>query len=160
MTSKRHPNSYRKSILTFSLFLFSTVSFAQWQPQTSETILDLQSVFFTDNENGWAVGAEGIILHTADGGDNWIEQSSGTDFALESVYFNNPDNGWIAGGKGTTYPTGIILRTVNGGGTWEEMYIDPLYYLNDVYFTDSLNGWAVGHIYLAYGGVGGTILQY
>lgn len=145
-------------LLTFSLFLLSTVSFAQWQPQASETILDLQSVFFTDNDNGWAVGNGGIILHTADGGDNWIEQPSGTDFALESVYFNNPDNGWIAGGVGGVPQTGIILRTVIGGGTWEEMYIDPSFYLNDVCFTDSLNGWAVGEKHI-YTGIWGTLLH-
>jgi len=145
-------------LLTFYLSLFSSFSFAQWQPQTSETILDLQSVFFTDNDNGWAVGNEGIILHTADGGDNWIEQSSGADFVLESVYFNNPDNGWIAGGKGGVPQTGIILRTVNGGEAWEEMYIDTSFYLNDVYFPDSLNGWAVGdaHVYV---GIWGTLLH-
>jgi photosystem II stability/assembly factor-like uncharacterized protein len=64
-------NLKTSTLLTFSLFLLSSFSFAQWQPQTSETILDLQSVFFTDNNNGWAVGNGGIILHTADGGDTW-----------------------------------------------------------------------------------------
>ncbi len=127
------------------------------QPKPAEQS-SLNSIFFIDNENGWAVGSEGIILHTTDGGDNWIEQPSGTDFGLESVDFINPDNGWIAGGKGGVPQTGIILRTVNGGGTWEEMYIDSSYLLNDVYFTDSLNGWAVGSASV-FVGIWGTLLH-
>jgi photosystem II stability/assembly factor-like uncharacterized protein len=125
---------------------------AQWQILNSGTDLNLKGVFFIDNEKGWAVGSEGIILYTANGGDNWTEQTSGTDFTLESVYFNNPYNGWIAGGKEYA---GIILRTDNGGGTWEEMYIDdPNYYLNDICFTDDLNGWAVGekHVWTGFWG--------
>jgi len=151
-------NLTTKILLTFSFFLLSIVSFAQWQPQISATILDLQSVFFADNDNGWAVGTEGIILHSDNGGDTWNEQVSGTDFDLESVSFINPDNGWIAGGKEGYPQTGIILRTVNGGGTWEEMYFDSSFYLNDVYFPDNLNGWAVGdaHVYM---GIWGTLLH-
>jgi len=142
----------------FSLFLLSLSSFAQWEPQTSGTNLNLKNVCFTDNDNGWAVGDSGIILHTADGGNIWTPQTSGTDYNLENVHFIDTLNGWIAGGKQGYPQTGIILRTVNGGGTWEEMYIDTAYYLNNVCFSDPLNGWAVGnkHIFM---GFWGTLLH-
>ncbi|HLD79366.1 MAG TPA: YCF48-related protein [Candidatus Nanoarchaeia archaeon] len=43
---------------------------------------------FTDQNNGWAVGQPGIILHTADGGNTWTQQlvPSGS-LNLKDVYF-------------------------------------------------------------------------
>ncbi len=32
----------------------------------------LMSVYFTDNSNGWAVGDNGTILHTTNGGEDWL----------------------------------------------------------------------------------------
>ena len=132
-------------LITIFISVLSIVSLAQWEIQNSGTNLNLTSVYFVDNNNGWAVGSEGIILHTDNGGDTWIVQISGIDFDLESVYFINPDTGWIAGGEKEGYPDqGIILRTVNGGIDWIETYSIESFYLNDVYFSDPNNGWAVG----------------
>ena len=131
-------------LLTLSFFFFLLNSFAQWLPQTSGIVTDLKDIFFTNSDSGWAVGNEGVILHTDDGGDTWIEQISGSDFDLESVHFINPDTGWIAGGGGGWPEPGIILRTIDGGVNWQEVYYDSLFYLNDVYFSDQLNGWAIG----------------
>jgi len=119
---------------------------AQWQIQNSGTNSNLTSVCFVGDETGWAVGSEGIILHTNDGGDNWILQTSGTDFDLEGVCFKDSLNGWIVGGSGRySYPqNGIILHTNDGGCNWEIKFNDTAFHLNDVAFTDSLNIWAVG----------------
>jgi photosystem II stability/assembly factor-like uncharacterized protein len=38
---------------------------------------DLTSVFFIDDKQGWAVGHDGVILHTDDGGDRWQLQLTG-----------------------------------------------------------------------------------
>ena len=38
---------------------------------------DLTAVFFVDDKEGWAVGHDGVILHTADGGEKWALQLSG-----------------------------------------------------------------------------------
>src|SRR2546423_1743715 len=40
----------------------------------------LRSVFFLpgQNQSGWAVGSNGTILHTENGGSSWQTQSSGT----------------------------------------------------------------------------------
>ncbi len=132
-------------VIAVHLSLFSIDgAFAQWLPQNSGTNNSLTSIFFVDNDNGWAVGSEGIILHTSDGGDNWFQQLSGTDNYLRSVRFIDSLNGWIAGGMYKHPELGIILRTCNGGLSWEEVYVDSLCWLTDIYFTDSLHGWAVG----------------
>ena len=34
-------------------------------------------MFFVDDKQGWAVGHDGVILHTGDGGETWTLQLSG-----------------------------------------------------------------------------------
>jgi photosystem II stability/assembly factor-like uncharacterized protein len=92
------------------------------------------SVHFSNQEKGWVVGFDGLILHTSDGGRTWIRQQSGTKMHFKSVWFINENTGWAVGGweVGDRYEDesgkpregwfeGIILRTVNGGQTWERV---------------------------------------
>ena len=62
-----------------------------------------------DARHGWAVGTNGTIVATADGGAPWSTQNSGTDESLFAVSFTDPDHGWVVGGYGT------ILATTCGG---------------------------------------------
>jgi len=97
---------------------------------------DLQSIFFTDANNGWAVGSRGAILHTTDGGKNWNQESK-THQMLISVTFTDADNGWAVG-------VGTILHTTDGGKNWNTQASKTPKWLNSVTFTDTNNGWAVG----------------
>ncbi len=47
---------------------------------------DLFSVSFANENQGWASGRWGTILHTTDGGKAWTPQASGTDYTLASIY--------------------------------------------------------------------------
>jgi photosystem II stability/assembly factor-like uncharacterized protein len=42
---------------------------------------DLTAVHFADARNGWAVGHDGVILHSADAGDRWTVQLTGRNVA-------------------------------------------------------------------------------
>ena len=98
-----------------------------------------KSVYFTDSRNGWAVGTQGNILHTSNGGTTWAEQTSGVTLDLNSVHFTDSRNGWVVGRDGT------ILHTSEGGDTWNTQ--DSGFSstdLHSVHFTDSSNGWIVG----------------
>ncbi|WP_177201201.1 WD40/YVTN/BNR-like repeat-containing protein [Neptunomonas qingdaonensis] len=46
------------------------------QVQTPVSVL-LTSVYFSDDQHGWAAGHDGVVIHTADGGDTWIKQLDG-----------------------------------------------------------------------------------
>ena len=48
--------------------LRSTDGGVSWSPQTSNTPSRLRDVFFIDAERGWAVGENGVIVHTVTGG--------------------------------------------------------------------------------------------
>jgi photosystem II stability/assembly factor-like uncharacterized protein len=111
----------------------------------------LSGISFTDESNGWVVGTNGTILHTADGGNTWELQDSGLldpnknfemvmaeDIALNRVYFVDPEYGWACG------EWGVILRTIDGGKTWElsDTGVDKT--LFDVDFVNRSLGIAVG----------------
>jgi len=152
-----------------------------WYLQESNTLSTLNSVYFTDEKTGWAVGNEGAIIKTEDGGNNWIYKSG----RLYSVFFINSNIGWAVGNGfiiktidgGKTWITqkspvkddffsicfidsnngwitgagGILLKTIDGGSTWIVQKIPNYGWLKSIYFVDSNNGWIVGSR--------GTILQ-
>ena len=50
---------------------------ATWRQATVPVSADLTSLFFVDAKLGWAVGHEGVVLHTRDGGASWEVQLDG-----------------------------------------------------------------------------------
>lgn len=58
-------------------------------------------VKFVSAGEGWAVGAEGTVLHTRDGGINWLSERSPTPHRLERIYFTDRNHGWAVGFGGT-----------------------------------------------------------
>lgn len=73
----------------------------------------LNSLFFFDNQHGWAVGGSGLILRTVDGGVAWEVIDAGRVEDLWSVRFASVERGWIVG------EDGLILATTDGGKTWQ-----------------------------------------
>jgi photosystem II stability/assembly factor-like uncharacterized protein len=112
-----------------------------WQGDQGYPTNTYNAVFFTDNQIGWAVGDNGIIIHTTDG-QNWNAQTNPDpqSRSLYSVFFLNSDEGWAVGGNG------IILHTTNGGTTWKvEANGLTTAFLTGVQFTSSTNGYVVGN---------------
>lgn len=50
---------------------------ATWKQSPVPVSSDLTSAYFVDARQGWAAGHDGVILHTADGGDTWSIQLDG-----------------------------------------------------------------------------------
>ena len=53
-----------------------------WESVVSIPQTFLYSITFTDAQNGWSCGSDGLMLHTTDGGANWITQTTSTDKIL------------------------------------------------------------------------------
>jgi photosystem II stability/assembly factor-like uncharacterized protein len=98
----------------------------------------LHFVHFSGALSGWAVGENGVILATRDGGESWQPQSSFTEKALWGVYFVDASTGWVAGRDGT------LLTTGDGGQHWRPQASGTERNLTSLYFVDALTGWAVG----------------
>ena len=109
-----------------------------WSPLASGVKIYLQAVHFVDANTGWAVGDDGTILRTTDGGTNWSTQSSGTTVLLRDVHFTGASKGWAVGENGT------ILHTTDGGTNWSAQSSGTTQFLKGVHFTDASKGWAVG----------------
>jgi photosystem II stability/assembly factor-like uncharacterized protein len=108
----------RNAAVIGCLVLFSSLLFAGWSAQTSGVMTDLNSVSFPEGTQvGYAVGNEGIILKTTDGGGTWVPQTSGTGSALYAVSFENNSTGFAVGKSGTA------IRTTDGGATWDAMSV-------------------------------------
>jgi photosystem II stability/assembly factor-like uncharacterized protein len=101
----------------------------------------LNDATFATSRIGWAVGTNGVILTTFDGGQTWARQTSGTTVELKSVFFTDINTGWAVGG-GTN--NAIILKTTDGGESWQRQAVPADVQLRDVWFADAQTGWAVG----------------
>lgn len=110
----------------------------------------LQAVAPIDSQTAVAVGFEGTILRTNNGGETWTIQPSGTSNFLRGVSFVDANVGvavgdaadggvtWTRQSRGTTQPllaislvdaqtgtavgaSGTILRTTDGGAHWQKI---------------------------------------
>ena len=106
----------------------------------------LRAVQFIDDQVGWAVGDEGVIWSTIDGGRTWERLATGVRASLRSVHFLNPFFGWVAGREERPQggSVGVLLFTKNGGQTWERMLHNALPGLNQVKFVDAKVGFLFG----------------
>ena len=76
---------------------------------------DYYGVFVLDEQNAWAVGNRGVILHTADAGQTFTQLNSGVERAIYDVNFADAQSGVAIG------QDGLILKTADGGQTWKQI---------------------------------------
>ena len=76
----------------------------------------LTAVFVWDKQNAWAVGHDGTILGSRNGGGKWelLRAKPGQDQVLMSVWFESAEHGFVVG------QFGLVLETQDGGRTWKE----------------------------------------
>lgn len=85
-----------------------------WQQMPVPLQSNLNSIYFTDETHGWAVGHDASILHSKDGGASWQIQQflPELDKPLFDIFFKDPQQGIAVGAYGMFY------RTNDAGKTW------------------------------------------
>ena len=116
-----------------------------WANLDTYTTNGFNSIFFTSENTGVAVGNTGTILITHDGGNTWSGSPLSGIYTLYSVYFINSTTGFITGSSG------LIVKTTDGGNTWTPQTSGTTEQLRAVYFTSVNTGYIVSN--------GGTILK-
>lgn len=118
-----------------------------WTQSITPTRVLLTAVSFPDPQHGWAVGHNGVILATSDGGATWQRQDDGKglETVLLDVRFLSPSTGFAVGAYGK------FLTTSNGGKLWT-----PGKPAEEEVHYNRINAGSDGELYLA--GESGTLL--
>jgi len=109
-----------------------------WTTQMENYPLEIEAVYFTTPDNGWAVGykdpdSPGYFLHTTDGGTTWSEipgpAATNGNYGLYDIKFLSDQEAWAVGGGDLTgwqnNHFAIFLHTTDNGQTWEAEEIYP-----------------------------------
>ncbi len=108
---------------------------AQWTPQVSGTNYALKSVYFVNENTGFACGFY-QVLKTTNGGANWqISQVPGRH---NSLYFVDANTGFLCSDSGKIY------KTINSGAVWNAVNSGIQNNLMRIEFLNSGTGLIVG----------------
>ncbi|MGQ0829849.1 MAG: YCF48-related protein, partial [Bacteroidota bacterium] len=121
----------------------TTSAFAvSWSALTSIRSTDLVKVqMLGTSNNGFAIGVDGTLLRTSDGGVNWLTLITGLSGNFKKIHFKNINEGVAI--LETVAGQGQIYKTNNGGFSWELVSAANEYY-NDFHFYQNDKGYAVG----------------
>lgn len=128
--------------------------------QTSAGAEWIYDLYFTAMDTGYAVGENGKIYKTSDGGSNWTTQQFMTVNEFNAVFFPSADTGYAVGNSSSSP---VIYKTVDAGVNWIPQVITATGTLNDVYFTSNSNGYCAGSdviLHTSNGGVTWTDVSY
>ncbi|WP_029404892.1 YCF48-related protein [Stutzerimonas stutzeri] len=97
--------------------LYSDDGGSSWTQAKVPTRQLLTAVYFADEQHGWAVGHDALILGTTDGGQTWTQQYENREgeVPLLDVWFENAQHGFATGAYG------VLLETTDGGENWEDV---------------------------------------
>jgi len=107
------------SYVILPLFFFSHISVAQWVKQNSQTTSNLFDIEFINSSIGFAVGANGTVLKTSDGGTNWQLKPKPAEDDLVSVTVIDSLNVFVG-----TSGKPAIYRSTDGGNSWKSVLTD------------------------------------
>lgn len=119
------PNGYSIAMGENSTIIYTSDISSGWNTVTVTGLgtVNLNSIYF-ENHIGYAVGDNGTILKSDDGGVTWTKlDDAGTDWVtaqyttganLYDVYFHDYLTGYAVGDDG------VLLKTIDGGVSWEK----------------------------------------
>ena len=114
-----------------TLYVQEKDSAGNWSPKGLATLR-------IHGQTGYAVGGDGTIIKTKDGGASWNTLNGGTASSLTSTFFTARDTGYAVGEGGT------IIKTTDGGFFWRPLKSGTEQTLRSICFVDYAHGFAVG----------------
>jgi photosystem II stability/assembly factor-like uncharacterized protein len=122
--------SIRLAIAVYCLlFAVCPSAFGLWTKQRTGSLSWLHSVFFLNQNRGWAVGSRGTLLSTRNGGRSWQTISLPSEDTIRDIHFTDDLNGVIVCEKNiydlqsNDEPRAYLLKTMDGGEHWKRVTI-------------------------------------
>lgn len=109
-----------------------------WFDQSTGDETVLFGVEMLDASVAVAVGPDGVILRTTDGGSSWKLVPSGTQNVLRRIRFHSPTLAVISANDGE------MLKSTDAGATWAPLQTGTTKGLYDVHFFDENRWLAIG----------------
>ncbi len=103
------------------------------KPAPSRAGRGLEDIFFQTPERGWAVGEDGFVFFTTDGGKTWQQRIIG-DETLREVVFQDSSRGWLL-------TETRLFRTTDSCTTWMPVKPPRPFVLSHIYFVNAEVGW-------------------
>jgi photosystem II stability/assembly factor-like uncharacterized protein len=127
-----------------------------WHVDETKTVgqEDLASVFFLDENHGWA-GTRDTLYSTTDGGKSWrrIEIRISKTALVKKIVFTSQNDGWAVVQDQSSDPLKYdanhfwLMRSVDGGNTWTTKQDSKDSVVNELRFADKSEGWFIGTKY-------------
>jgi photosystem II stability/assembly factor-like uncharacterized protein len=111
-----------------------------WIKKTMPDVTMIKSLWFVNNQIGYAVGSNDI-LKTIDFGENWVSIYSKPGGSFNSVCFPEDETtGYVAANFNS------VLKTTDGGSSWQPLNtnVTGTHYYNSVAFINNQSGFIVG----------------
>ena len=109
--------------------LISDDNGANWKQAQVPARALLTALHMHDENTGWAVGHDAVVLRTDDGGETWrlVHRAPEEERPLLDVWFRDKDTGFAVGAYG------YFLATRDGGETWTSRAISKDdFHLNEI----------------------------
>ena len=95
---------------------FDTLFIGIWDDSLSSLYITWTSLFFLNNDTGYAVAEYGKIARTYDGGISWDTLNTGSSANFRNVLFPTAEVGYLM-------TSNWIIKTTDGGDTWFQLPI-------------------------------------
>lgn len=157
--------------LLFTIFLtvlFTTIGFAQWTIQNSNTDAHFRAISAVNQDVVWAGGSKGTVLRTTNGGQNWevIKVNGAEKLDFRGIKGIDPQTALAVSAGLAEEGQARIYRTTDAGKTWDVVWQTDQkgVFLDGVAFWDKSNGIIFGdpidnHLYLLRTSDGGKTWQ-
>ncbi len=120
------------------IVLFPLISFSQWIMYYENSPSSFTKICAVNKDTAIAVGLNGNIVRTTNGGVTWEVIQSGTTQDLKDVRFAGPAVAYVCGNSGT------LLKSTDAGSTWIPCTTGTALHLRSLNFRDPAKGWIAG----------------
>lgn len=130
-------------LLYAAFFVKAAAVVAAVQPPAIERRDRFMGVAMPTDKIVWAVGSNGKVVRSEDGGGNWTAQFVPTPENLQGIA------AWDGSQAVAVGNNGVVLRTVDAGKTWKEIQVPKSEVANKLFNVRAYDGgiaWAVGEL--------------